>query len=139
MTPDQVHLIRKSFAELFRHDHIAALIFYRRLFEIDPALRPLFTSNIEDQSRKLLDMLGSLISMLEKPVGLDLELRAMGERHKGYGVQDAHYATVGQALMDMLAEVLQERFTPNVRAAWTELYGAVEFAMKHGAAEAKAS
>ena len=135
MTPQQVHLIRKSFAELARHDHVAALVFYRRLFELDPGLRPLFKNDIEEQSRKLLDMLGVLIAMLERPVGLELELKAMGARHLGYGVRDEHYASVGQALLDMLAEVLETRFTPEVREAWTQLYGAVEAVMKLGAAE----
>ena len=135
MTPQQVHLIRKSFAELARHDHVAALVFYRRLFELDPGLRPLFKNDIEEQSRKLLDMLGVLIAMLERPVGLELELKAMGARHLGYGVRDEHYASVGQALLDMLAEVLETRFTPEVREAWTQLYGAVEAIMKLGAAE----
>ncbi|MCB1208134.1 MAG: hypothetical protein KDK97_02345 [Verrucomicrobiales bacterium] len=135
MSPDQVHLIRKSFAELSRLEHVAALVFYRRLFELDPKLRSLFTADIEEQSRKLIDMLGVLISMLERPVGLELELRAMGARHAGYGVKDEHYATVGQALLDMLASALGEDFTPEVRAAWTELYGAVESTMKAGALE----
>ena len=135
MTPEQVYLIRKSFAELSRHDHVAALVFYRRLFEMDPALRPLFTGNIEEQSRKLLDMLGVLIAMLERPVGLDMELRAMGARHLGYGVKDEHYATVGQALLDMLSEVLDKQFTPDVRAAWVALYTAVQTLMMKGAAE----
>jgi hemoglobin-like flavoprotein len=137
MTPDQVHLIRKSFAELSRHDHIAALVFYRRLFEIDPALRPLFTGNIEEQARKLLDMLAVLIAMLERPLGLDMELRAMGARHAGYGVKNAHYATVAEALLDMLADVLGEKFTAETRAAWVALYSAVETAMKKGASEAE--
>jgi hemoglobin-like flavoprotein len=135
MTPDQVHLIRKSFAELSRLDHVAGLVFYRRLFEIDPSLRLLFTSNIEEQSQKLIDTLGVLIAMLENPVGLDLELRAMGERHAGYGVKDEHYATVAAALLDMLAETLGRAFTPEVRAAWITLYGAVESTMKAGARE----
>ncbi len=135
MTAQQVYLIRKSFAELSRHDHVAALVFYRRLFEIDPSLRVLFTGSIEAQARKLLDMLGVLISMLERPVGLDMELRAMGGRHATYGVKDAHYATVGQALLDMLAETLEKGFTPEVRAAWTELYGMVANAMQVGAQE----
>lgn len=138
MTPQQVHLIRKSFAELARHDHVAALVFYRRLFELDPELRPLFKNDIEEQSRKLLDMLGVLISMLERPMGLELELKAMGARHLGYGVKDQHYASVGQALLDMLAEVLEARFTAEVREAWTLLYGAVETIMKVGAAEESA-
>jgi hemoglobin-like flavoprotein len=135
MTPAQVHLIRKSFAELSRHDHVAALVFYRRLFEIDPGLRPLFKNDIEEQSRKLLEMLAVLIAMLERPLGLELELKAMGLRHVEYGVKEEHYATVGGALLDILAEVLGAKFTPEVREAWTLLYGAVESLMKEGAAQ----
>lgn len=136
MSPEQVHLIRKSFAELSRHEHIAALVFYRRLFEIDPNLQRLFKGDIEEQSRKLVEMLGVLIAMLERPLGLELELKAMGLRHAGYGVKDEHYAMVGRALLDMLAETLDRGFTPDVREAWTALYGAVETVMKLGAAEA---
>ncbi|MBL9145489.1 MAG: hypothetical protein JNM99_17565 [Verrucomicrobiaceae bacterium] len=139
MSPDQVHLIRKSFAELSRHDHVAALVFYRRLFEIDPTLRPLFVGDIEQQAKKLIDMLAALISMLERPVGLDMELRAMGARHADYGVKDEHYATVGGALIDMLSEVLGNKFTPAAREAWLALYGAVEATMKRGAADAEAA
>ena len=135
MTPEQVYLLRKSFAELSRHDHVAALVFYRRLFEIDPSLRPLFTSNIEDQARKLLDMLGVLIAMLEQPVGLELELKAMGARHKGYGVKTSHYQTVGRALLDMLKEVLGEKFTPQMEEIWLGLYLTVEKVMLSGADE----
>lgn len=133
MKPEQVYLIRKSFAELARHGHVAALVFYRRLFEIAPSLRPMFTGNIEEQATKLTDMLGVLIAMIERPVGLDLELRAMGARHAGYGVKDAHYATVGRALLDMLAEVLEKKYTPEVQEAWETLYTVVESKMKEGA------
>jgi len=139
MTTHQVHLIRKSFAQLARHEHVAALIFYRRLFEIAPELRPMFKGDIEEQSKKLLDMLGVLIAMLERPLGLELELKAMGARHAGYGVKDAHYATVGGALLDMLEETLDKDFTPEVRTAWTALYGAVEATMKAGAKENEAA
>lgn len=137
MTPEQVHLIRKSFAELSRHEHIAALVFYRRLFEIDPGLKRLFKGDIEEQSKKLLDMLAVLIAMLERPLGLELELKAMGQRHAGYGVKDEHYAMVGHALLDMLAEALDSGFTPEVKGAWEVLYGTVEILMKQGAAEAE--
>ncbi len=136
MTPRQIYLIRKSFADLSRHEEVAALVFYRRLFEADPALRPLFKGDIKEQAKKLLDMLGVLIAMLERPLGLELELRAMGARHVGYGVKDEHYATVGGALLDMLAVTLNGEFTPELREAWTALYGAVEATMKAGAKEA---
>lgn len=139
MTPQQIHTIRKSFAELSRHDQVAGLVFYRRLFELDPALRPLFKEDIEVQSQKLIDMLGILIAMLDQPLGLELELRAMGARHLGYGVKDAHYAVVGQALLDMLSETLDGKFTPEIRSAWTALYAAVESFMKEGASQAESA
>jgi hemoglobin-like flavoprotein len=106
------------------------------LFEIDPNLQRLFKGDIEEQSKKLLEMLAVLIAMLERPLGLELELKAMGLRHAGYGVKDEHYAMVGRALLDMLAETLDRGFTREVREAWTALYGAVEAVMKMGAAEA---
>jgi hemoglobin-like flavoprotein len=134
--PHHSHLIRKSFAIVEAHGSIAALIFYRRLFELDPTLRPLFQSDIEVQAKKLTDMLGALIAMLDRGPALATELKAMGARHAGYGVVDAHYATVGQALLDMLQEVLSAAFTPEVRDAWISLYTAVETLMKDGAAAA---
>lgn len=135
LSPDQVHLIRQSFAEISRYDHIAGLVFYRRLFELDPSLRLFFVTDIEEQAKKLTDMLGVLISMLERPVGLDMELRAMGARHVGYGVKDEHYGIVAAALFDMLGEVLGPSFTPEVKAAWVALYKEIEETMKRGVAE----
>ncbi|MDB6072057.1 MAG: hypothetical protein JWL81_3228 [Verrucomicrobiales bacterium] len=134
MTPSEIYLIRKSFASLSRHEHVAALVFYRRLFELDPGLRALFKGDIEAQARKLLDMLAALLSLLEKPHGLEVELREMGARHAGYGVRTADYETVGRALLDMLDETLDEEFPPATRAAWTSLYGVVQATMLEGAA-----
>jgi len=136
MSPEQKYYIRKSFAQVEAHGTVPALVFYRRLFEIDPALRPMFKSDIEVQAAKLLDMLGVLISHLERTALLEAELRLMGQRHAGYGVQPEHYATVGQALLDMLQETLQNDFKPVVREAWIALYGAVSASMQAGAEEA---
>jgi len=133
MTPQQKYYIRKSFGQLESRGNVPALVFYRRLFEIDPALRPLFRTDIEVQAAKLLDMLGVLISHLERSTLLEAELRIMGQRHAGYGVQSGHYSTVGQALLDMLEETLQKDFTPAVREAWITLYGAVSSTMQAGA------
>jgi nitric oxide dioxygenase len=79
----------------------------------------LFSNDIEEQSRKLLDMLAVLIAMLERPLGLELELRAMGALHVSYGVEDKHYATVGAALLDMLEGTSGKAFTPAMKEAWT--------------------
>lgn len=134
--PRHFYLIRKSFATIEAHGSIAALIFYRHLFELDPALRPLFQGDIEIQAKKLTEMLAALIGLLEHGPTLEAEVEAMGARHAGYGVRGSHYATVGTALLGMLEEVMGSDFTPEVKDAWTALYEAVEILMKRGAATA---
>jgi methyl-accepting chemotaxis protein len=84
-------------------------------------------------------MLGLLIAMLDRPASLEKELREMGARHANYGVKDEHYEFVGRALLDMLANVCGAAFTPDVRAAWTELYDSVQSAMRRGAAAGTAA
>src|SRR5262245_47506068 len=122
MTGDQVYLLRKSFHRVEQQSRVAALVFYRRLFELDPSLRPLFKTDIEVQSAKLMDMLGLVLSLSEHPERLRTELSELGARHVGYGVRNEYYETVGRALLDMFAQVLGEDFTPATRTAWTEFY-----------------
>lgn len=133
MDPRQIYLIRTSFAEVQRSGNVAALVFYQRLFTLDPSLRPMFRGDIELQAEKLTDLLGTLINMLGRPEQLGAELRDMGRRHAGYGVQDAHYDTVRRALFGMLSEVIGPQWNPEMQDAWAGLYGAVETAMKAGA------
>ncbi len=135
MSPDQIHLLRRSFAKVEPHATVAALAFYRRLFELAPEVRPLFRSDIESQSAKLMNMLALAVSLTDRPATLEGELRDLGARHVDYGTRDEHYAVVGAALLDMLATVLGEEFTPATRAAWEEFYGLVSKAMRQGGAE----
>ncbi len=139
MNSHEIHLIRKTFAEVERPTHVAALIFYRRLFTMAPALRPMFKTGVEEQSRKLMEMLSFAVSRLDAPEVLLPELEALGARHVGYGVQEFHYEIVGGALLGMLQETLGEKFTPEVAAAWTKLYALIADTMKIGAAKAEAA
>lgn len=137
MTPDQIHLLRRSFAKVEPHAEIAALAFYRRLFELAPQVRPLFKNDIESQAAKLMEMIALAVSLTDRPESMGGDLRDLGARHLDYGTEDAHYAVVGAALLDMLAEVLGEDFTPATRAAWTEFFGLISTKMLEGAAAAR--
>lgn len=134
MTPDQIHVLRKSFARVESQAQIAALAFYRRLFELAPEVRPLFTSGIEEQASKLMETLALAVNLTDRPGSLETELRQLGARHVMYGVVDEQYDVVGRALLDMLSDVLGSDFTPATRAAWTEFYTFVADTMKQGAA-----
>jgi hemoglobin-like flavoprotein len=132
--PEQKHRLRKTFALVERQSHVAALVFYQRLFELDPMLRPLFKTDIEVQAAKLMDMLASALSLLEKSDELVEVLEELGARHVAYGVKNEHYATVGVALLSMLSTVLGREFDPQTRQAWTALYQFIAETMLRGAA-----
>jgi hemoglobin-like flavoprotein len=118
----QKTLVQTSFAQVRPIAEAAAALFYRRLFELDPTLRPLFKGNMEEQGRKLMDMLGVAVKGLDRMEALSPALSAMGRRHAEYGVNERDYETVGEALLWTLEQGLGPNFTPEVREAWTTLY-----------------
>ncbi len=133
MTPRQIELVRQTFALVELRAEVMALVFYQRLFALDPALRPLFRADIDEQGQKLMQMLGVAVALLEQPFALEPSLEALGRRHAGYGVEDRHYDTVGEALLDTLGESLGGAFTPEVLNAWAALYAVVANSMQRGA------
>lgn len=135
MTPEAKLQLRKSFERVEAQGHVAALVFYQHLFALDPQLRPLFKSDIETQAQKLIEMISAALGLLERPNELRVTLEQLGARHVAYGVEPTHYATVGAALLAMLGTVLGDDFTPEVRAAWVELYGVLSGTMLAGAAK----
>ena len=110
-----------------------ATAFYDRLFAIDPALRPLFPADLGGQRAKLMQMLAAAVQGLGDVPALLPVVAALGRRHAGYGVRPAHYATVGQALMDTLRNGLGTDFTPPLALAWSAVYTALAGAMQAGA------
>jgi len=100
----------------------AAALFYARLFELDPALRPMFRGDMHEQGRKLMAMLKMVVNGLTRLEALVPAIEALGRRHVGYGVRDEHYAVVGSALLWTLGQGLGESFTPETEAAWSTAY-----------------
>jgi hemoglobin-like flavoprotein len=134
VTPDKIHLLRKSFSRVEPKAQIAVLSFYRRLFELAPELRPLFRTGIEEQSSRYVEALSFAVNLTDRPALLRAELRQLGARHVIYGVQEEHYDVVVRAMMEMIADVLGSEFTPATRAVWQEFFDLVADAMKQGAA-----
>ena len=135
MTAKQKQLIRESFPDIREMAGPVSLLFYGRLFALDPTLRPMFRQDIELQGRKLMDMLTTVVDNLDHFEGLAPTLRALGQKHAGYGVRPEHYQTLAQALMWALGQALDRQFDPELRTAWIAIIEAVSEGMKNGAAE----
>ncbi|HYD52740.1 MAG TPA: globin family protein [Gemmatimonadaceae bacterium] len=134
MQPTDVRVVQRTWEQVVPIADIAAELFYARLFELDPSLRPLFAaSDMAEQKRKLMQMLTVAVRGLGRIEELIPALEAMGQRHVGYGVTDDHYQTVGAALLWTLARGLGDVYTPEVEAAWVRTYEALAGAMMRGA------
>ncbi|SDG55860.1 Hemoglobin-like flavoprotein [Pseudomonas benzenivorans] len=133
MTPKQIELVQGSFAQVAPIAEQAAALFYDNLFSADPALKPLFKGNMQEQGQKLMQMIGVAVGKLSDLPALVPVLQHLGRRHKDYGVVDAHYATVGGALLLTLSQGLGDAFTDEVRDAWTTAYGLLASTMSEAA------
>ena len=122
MTPQQITLVQQSFAQVAPIAPQAAEIFYARLFELAPQVRPLFTGDMAEQGRKLMAMLAMVVNGLTRLETIVPAAQKLGQRHVAYGAEPAHYPVVGQALLDTLERGLGPAFTPDVKAAWNEAY-----------------
>lgn len=134
-----IDIVQDSWEQVQPIADTAAQLFYGRLFELDPSLQPMFAkSDMIEQRKKLMQMITVAVRGLRRLDELVPAVEALGRRHVGYGVTDAHYATVGAALIWTLEQKLGAAFTPELRAAWVETYTILSSVMKN-AANAKAA
>ncbi len=122
MTPHQIKLVQTSFAQVAPIAATAADLFYGRLFEIAPEVRAMFPDDLSGQKKKLMAMLGTAVAGLSHLDTLLPAVRALGQRHAGYGVRAEQYGPVGAALLWTLEKGLGDGFTAETRDAWATAY-----------------
>jgi hemoglobin-like flavoprotein len=135
MTPAQTATIRRQYGQIAPRKEEFAALFYDRLFDGDPTIRPMFPADMRPQRVKLVQALGHVILSLDNLDAVIDDVRELGMRHVGYGVRPDHYNAVGEALLGTLAEMLDNSFDDFSRSAWALAYGIVADAMVEAGAE----
>jgi hemoglobin-like flavoprotein len=130
MTPEQKDLVRTTWRMIEPIADTAANMFYTKLFELDPTLRPLFKPDMSEQKRRLTQTLGFAVASLYSLDSLVPVIQQLGKRHVGYGIDPSHYETVAAALMWTLKQGLGISFTPAVEEAWIAVYVTLTDIMK---------
>lgn len=130
LTTHQIELIQSSFAKVEPIADTAAEIFYAKLFEFDPYLKPLFKGDMKEQGRKLMSMLKVATGSLNDLNAVVPVLNTLADRHVDYGVRPQDYTTVGNALLFTLGKGLGDDFTDETRDAWVDMYKVVASTMK---------
>jgi hemoglobin-like flavoprotein len=137
MTPEQITLVQSSFARLGPKLPAVATRFYQELFQRDPALRPLFTTDMAEQKVKFAQKLTEIVRAMPRLDELLTHTRALGARHVAYGVRAVDYPKVGASLIAAVAAVLGDGFDAPTREAWTLAFNLVAETMLEGAAAAR--
>lgn len=133
ITPKQKELVQSTFAQVAPIAEQAAEIFYTKLFELAPEVKPLFKGSIKDQGRKLMTMLAAAVKGLDDLGALVPVVQDLGKRHVKYGVKDEHYDTVAAALLYTLETGLGDSWNDEVKEAWVAVYTVLATTMKDAA------
>ena len=137
IVPEQIELVRFTWTYVAPMAEEAATLFYGRLFRLDPSIKPLFAqTNLKVEKRKLMQTIGVAIKHLHRLEEMRSLVRDLGKRQAGCGVQDRHFDAMSEALLWALEQGLGDRFTPEVRDAWTVTSIVLVDAVKDAAADA---
>lgn len=139
MTPRQIALVRCQFGRVGRDADRFASLFYDHLFYQDDSLRPYFPADMRPQRRRLVGALAEIILSLDRLDAVIHQVHDLGFRQiagsAAQGLLPDHCATVGEALLAALADMLAEDFTDEAQTAWAIAYGTLAEAMMHATAE----
>jgi len=134
MTPDDVATVQATLPDLGPRTDELARAFYTRLFALDPALRPLFPTDMEAQRLKFVATLGEIVAAISRLDRFTAAAGALGVAHVGHGAEVRHYELVGEALGWALRTTLADAWTPAVGHAWAVAYNLVAETMMAAAA-----
>lgn len=144
MTPAQLRLLQRSFAKIEPKADEFGSIFYQRLFQIAPEIRPLFRTDLKAQQSKFMKVIGEVVQLhlraiISLPVTAQSSGRAVlpgafwsGKLHAAYGVRMEDYDVMKSALVWALEQTLLEECTAEVKDAWSTAYDVVVKAMQEG-------
>ena len=138
MTPQQKQLVKESWEKVLPIQETAAELFYGRLFDMYPKVKPLFKGDMKEQGEKLMNMLNMAVNGLDNLETLIKPLEESGKAHKSYGVKAEDYDKVADAFLWTLGQGLGDAFTSDVKQAWIVTYTTVAGVMIDGAGYEKA-
>ena len=133
MTPTQKQIVKDTWSQVLPIQETAASLFYGRLFDQYPEVKPMFNGDMQKQGEKLMKMLDQAVGSLDNLDALVLPLKQAGKAHKGYGVKAEDYDKVGASLLWTLQQGLGDSYTPAVEDAWSSTYATLSSVMIDGA------
>jgi hemoglobin-like flavoprotein len=131
VTPRQIEIVEGTLDAVSLPALSAA--FYGRALDTDPELARMFTAGRRVQEARFATELTAIVRSIRSHDEFLAAGRALGGRHRGYGVVATHYRVMGDALLAALAAALGPAWDAETEEAWRLAYNLTAETMLSGA------
>ncbi|WP_275090601.1 globin domain-containing protein [Microbacterium sp. K35] len=127
LSPESETVVRATAGVVAEHAEEITRLFYPRMFAAHPELLRVFNRAHQahgEQPRALAASVVAFAVSLIDPEAPDFTpaMRRIAHKHVSLGIRARQYTIVGHHLLDAVGIVLGDAVTPEVRAAWDEVY-----------------
>jgi len=96
--------------------------FFSRLFDVNPAARPMFKTNLQSLGRVLLGLISTALNQLKDPATFEKTLINLAHSHSERGVRGVQYGIMGDVLFWTLRKCLGTKYDNATSHSWTKIY-----------------
>jgi signal transduction histidine kinase/hemoglobin-like flavoprotein len=129
LTTKQIELVEKSWDFVLLNSSEAGVIFYNKLFSVEPSLRQVFNGDFSSESQKFITLITFTVHKLSNVEEIISEIKAQEFQGKMKLIQPQHYESAAAALMQTLEEILVNMWNDEVKEAWNAVYVCLAKAM----------
>lgn len=118
-------LVEATLPTVLAHGTAITRHFYGRMFTAHPELKNLFNlgnQSTGDQAQALAGSVYAFAAHMDAPAVIGPVLDRIAHKHVSLGITPAQYTIVGRHLLAAIGEVLGDAITPEIAAAWDEVY-----------------
>ncbi|MDD4933181.1 MAG: NO-inducible flavohemoprotein [Methylacidiphilaceae bacterium] len=126
LNPRTIEIVKATVPILEQHGELLTRHFYTRMFRHNPEVAPLFNPSHQaagTQQNALAAAICAYAANIDNLEVLGGAVELIAQKHASLRILPEHYPIVGANLLGSIADMLGERATDEVLAAWEEAYG----------------
>lgn len=127
LSPESLNVVQATAPVVAAHADQITANFYPRMFNAHPELLRVFNQGNQATGEQSKALAGSVVAYAVQLIdpeapSFDHVMRRIAYKHVSLGIRPEQYTIVGEHLLASVAEVLGDAVTPEVAAAWSEVY-----------------
>lgn len=127
LSPESLSVVQATAPVVAAHADQITAHFYPRMFNAHPELLRVFNQGNQATGEQSKALAGSVVAYAVQLIdpeapSFDHVMRRIAYKHVSLGIRPEQYTIVGEHLLASVAEVLGDAVTPDVAAAWSEVY-----------------